>query len=124
MRLLPGRVVTSSIWRPNTIDVILRNPIYKGELQHYRRHHVEDADGNIRLVKNPPSEVITVKRPDLAIMAEDLWNRVQEGAEGTSQKIRQPTGPTALPAKGAGTVRPLWIDLRKPGVGLRMQRPS
>jgi site-specific DNA recombinase len=65
-----------SIWRPNSVRVIITNPIYAGTRQWGRRQwvKVEDDAGNETVhLKMTPERVITTPCPP--IVDEDLWQR-------------------------------------------------
>ena len=57
-----------SIWRPNSVRLIIMNPVYKGCLQWGRRTWI---DKHLKL--NPPDKVITIQRPELAMVDGALW---------------------------------------------------
>jgi site-specific DNA recombinase len=72
---LRGSIKTGkeSIWRPNSVRVILTNPTYTGTRQWGRRSWVRDKDGSPRLQINPREKVISFACP--AIADEGLWKR-------------------------------------------------
>lgn len=66
-------------WCPTAIRAILHNPIYRGKLIWNRSQFVKRPGTNKRVQRpRPQSEWITMERPELRIVTEDLWQRVQE----------------------------------------------
>jgi site-specific DNA recombinase len=59
------------VWRPNSVRVIIRNPIYKGTLQWGRRSWIDKH----HLKRNPDKDIVTVERAELANVDGDLWQR-------------------------------------------------
>jgi site-specific DNA recombinase len=73
----PARQNPNSLWRPNSVRVILTNPTYTGTRQFGRRQwiKVEDENGNIttHLKKAPDERIIPSTCP--AIVDQELWKR-------------------------------------------------
>jgi site-specific DNA recombinase len=76
-RLRKGKV--RAAWCPTAIRAILHNPIYAGKQVWNRSRFVKRPGTNKRVARpRPQSEWITAERPELRIVTEDLWQRVQE----------------------------------------------
>jgi site-specific DNA recombinase len=76
-RLRKGK--TRATWCPTAIRAILRNSIYAGKQVWNRSRFVKRPGTNKRVARpRPQSEWITAERPELRIVPEDLWQRVQE----------------------------------------------
>jgi site-specific DNA recombinase len=71
-------------WICSTIRVILRNPIYKGELIWNRYQWTKDPDTGKRNCKlRPESEWIRHHFEELRIVSDDLWEQVHRRRGGT-----------------------------------------
>src|SRR5271157_811915 len=68
-------------WASAAVQVMLKNPIYRGELVWNRSEWIKDHEtGKRRRFERPEAEWIRQTLPDLAIVSEDLWQRAQEVA--------------------------------------------
>lgn len=73
------------LWHAATIrgrsgrgDGLLRNRLYAGEMVWNRRRYAKDpVTGALAERRNPANAVVTAAVPDLRIVPEDLWDRVQ-----------------------------------------------
>jgi DNA invertase Pin-like site-specific DNA recombinase len=76
-RLRKGKV--RATWCPTAIRAILHNPIYTGK-QVWNRSQFVKRPGSNKRVRRPrsQSEWIIVERPELRIVSEDLWQRVEQ----------------------------------------------
>jgi len=63
-------------WRERTIDKILKNPIYEGDMVQLRRTTVSHK--NHKEVRKPPSEWVTVKDTHEPIVSRELWQKVND----------------------------------------------
>jgi len=77
-------------WSTSTLSYMLRRPIYKGELVWGLTKRIEDE--KVTVIPNP-KEPIKIKRPDLAIVSEEVWEKVNKRLEenkgkGKHRKIR------------------------------------
>jgi DNA invertase Pin-like site-specific DNA recombinase len=63
-------------WSPSTIKAILTRELYAGRVVSGKRKK-RDKAGRHKVTKRPQSEWIIVARPDLQIIPDALWNRVQ-----------------------------------------------
>jgi len=88
------------LWRISGIHALLRNEIYRGRLIWNRCRWIRSAADSQqrRRVENPPSEWIVHERPDLAIVDEVTWARVQARLNQRAELFRPGTGgrPTYL----------------------------
>jgi site-specific DNA recombinase len=76
-RLRKGKVCAT--WCPTAIRAILHNPLYTGKLVWNRSQFVKRPGTNKRVRRpRPESEWITTERPELGIVSEDLWQRVEQ----------------------------------------------
>ena len=83
----------SSGWRMTTIfgnakrlTGILHQPLYRGEYVFNRQHRFKNpATGRCKMRPNPESEWKRVAAPELRIIDDDLWARVQARMEETSR---------------------------------------
>jgi site-specific DNA recombinase len=76
-RLRKGKV--RATWCPTAIRAILHNSIYSGKLIWNRSQFVKRPGTNKRVARPRPStQWITVERPELRIVSEELWQRVQQ----------------------------------------------
>ena len=68
---------------------ILNNPLYVGRLVWNRSRKMRDPDTGKRVMRlRPPEEWITTNVPELRIIPEELWERVQERRSGRRHIIR------------------------------------
>ncbi|ABA81576.1 recombinase family protein [Rhodobacter sphaeroides] len=80
---------TGMAWNDSTLrgnaqtrDGILRNEAYVGTLVYGRNRFTRDPDSGNRLSRpGEANSIVYVDRPELQIIPEDLWNRVQERLE-------------------------------------------
>jgi hypothetical protein len=83
-------------WRWTTINGspkkaigILNNPLYVGRLVWNRSRKVRDPDTGKRLMRmRPPEEWVMTEMPALRIVAEALWERVQQRRTGRRLVVR------------------------------------
>lgn len=113
----PRRKNTAKTWRPSCIVGdptrgvgILNNPLYKGLVVWGRSKWTRQArDSNIRVVsQNPEAEWISVKKPELQIVPDDLWNKVraiQTATNGHRLAIRKALGRK----RGEGRGSKYWL---------------
>ena len=77
-------------WDTFPVRNILTNPIYKGELTWNRTRWVKHPITGKRVRRERPEEEwIKVKVPELAIVPEDLWNRVNEKIRKENTRSRK-----------------------------------
>jgi len=101
----------SGSWTPSTITGsaakgtgILRNPLYHGHVVWNRSQKVRDPETGKRVVRlRPQSKWLFVEAPDLRIVPEDLWRRVETRRERRAW--------TADPATHGGKPRHLLSGL-------------
>jgi DNA invertase Pin-like site-specific DNA recombinase len=68
-------------WSSSALQVMLKNPIYRGEYVWNRSEWIKDHEtGKRRRFERPEADWIRQALPDLAIVSEELWNRAQEAA--------------------------------------------
>lgn len=73
-----GHKLHGAGWGASTVRNILKNRRYLGELLwNVRKHYRSDEAKSRRAKLNPPEKVTTVKRPELAIVSQELWDAVQ-----------------------------------------------
>jgi site-specific DNA recombinase len=83
-----GREVQGWTWTtisgsPKKAIGILSNPLYVGRLVWNRSRKVRDPDTGKRLMRvRPPEEWVTIEVPELRIIPQDLWDRVQQRRAG------------------------------------------
>jgi DNA invertase Pin-like site-specific DNA recombinase len=66
-------------WYKKTLSVMLRNPIYKGDIVYGRRKKVRDpVTGKVGWKPRPKSDWLTVHREEFRIISDDLWQQVQD----------------------------------------------
>ena len=72
-----GRVI--DYWLPSTIKQITNNELYRG-VRHWNRTQkvLNPADGKKNKRVKPKSEWVRVEVPDLRIVSDELWERVQQ----------------------------------------------
>lgn len=82
------------LWRVSAIHAMLKNEIYIGRLIWNRTRWVRSASDSKkrRCVPNPPSDWIVHERPDLAIIDEITWARVQSRLNERSELFRPGRG--------------------------------
>ena len=74
-------------WSPTAIDTMLKNEMYIGHFQWNRTHAEQDPEtGQRKLQQNPPSEWDHLEMPELRIIPEELWQRVQDRRRKLSDK--------------------------------------
>jgi site-specific DNA recombinase len=74
----PRSSTASPSWCPTAIHAMLRREMYIGKLLWNRSRFLKIPDSNKRVRRlRPQSQWRIIKRPDLAIVTEELWNRVQ-----------------------------------------------
>ncbi len=79
----------ASGWSHTTIRAMLRNRRYRGELMWNASKWKKTAKGTRRRVARPDADRIVKNVPELAIVGEDLWQRVQNRL-GSSQRFFDP----------------------------------
>jgi hypothetical protein len=68
------------MWCPSAIRKMLRRELYAGIIVRNRRHFVKKPESNRRVSRErPKSEWLIVEQPELRIIDEALWLRVQAG---------------------------------------------
>lgn len=79
-------------WAHTTIRAIVRNRRYVGEVTWNAYRWKKTAKGTRRRIARPASEHVTKTYPQLAIIAPELWERVQKrvGAQKATGAPRQP----------------------------------
>lgn len=105
---------SGGVWRVHSIrgersrgKGILNNEIYRGWLVYNRTRKVVDPDtGRRRYVPNPESEWIRKRVPDLQIVPDQLWNRVQ-GNRPPPRENKSRTKREKLLVDGLSHTRPL-----------------
>jgi site-specific DNA recombinase len=72
-----GRII--DCWLPSTIKQITNNELYRG-VRHWNRTQrvLNPADGKKNKRVKPKSEWVRVEVPDLRIVSDELWERVQQ----------------------------------------------
>jgi site-specific DNA recombinase len=75
-------------WLPSTIREITRNELYRG-VRHWNRTQkvLNPADGSKSKRVRPQSEWVRVEVPELRIISDELWERVQEVNRQMKDKI-------------------------------------
>jgi hypothetical protein len=86
-------------WAVSTIHTILLNRKYVGDWVWNKTMFVKDPEsGKRNAVARPKTEWLSERRPDLAIIADDLWNRVEDrlqtfrAAYGGTKSSSRPQG--------------------------------
>jgi site-specific DNA recombinase len=64
-------------WSKSSIREIVQNTKYKGTFYWGKTSQEREPSGRMKTVRNPESEWATREHPDLRIIEDDLWNRVQ-----------------------------------------------
>ena len=64
-------------WAPASVGAVLHNPHYRGRIV-YNRMRKRDAWGQKRPTDRPVEEHLTIERPDLRIVPEELWAAAHE----------------------------------------------
>ena len=110
-------------WASNTINGhrgrrngILNNELYRGRLVYGRQRFIRDPDTGKRQARPvPPSDWIVQDVPDLRIVDDALWDRVQTRRQAGQDRRRNPAARTPLPLTGlvrcgvcGGTMTILW----------------
>jgi DNA invertase Pin-like site-specific DNA recombinase len=65
-------------WHPHAIYTILRNPRYIGQVIWNREKFIKSPDGRRVARPRPEHEWMRVEQPELRIIDDDLWQRVQQ----------------------------------------------
>lgn len=80
-----GRRFTT--WCPSAIREMLRRELYVGRIVWNRRHFVKKPGTNKRMSRErPKSEWLIFEQPELRIIGEDLWQRVQNRIAWVNEK--------------------------------------
>jgi DNA invertase Pin-like site-specific DNA recombinase len=89
-----SRNATDGFWRVSALHAMLRNELYAGQLIWNRARWVRSARDSKkrRYVENPRSEWIVHERPDLAIVDEVTWHRVQVRANERGELFKSGPG--------------------------------
>ncbi len=79
----------SRTWEPSTLQMLLKNPIYKGEFYAHRKMEVKEIDNKTgKTVKRrklrPQSEWILVRVP--ALVSAEMWQEAQRVVSGNKTK--------------------------------------
>lgn len=82
------------VWKSGTITSILTNPIYAGYTAYNRR---EKLNGRHRSLDASEWILSQKPNPDLVVIGEDTWRKVQEKREMRSPKSRNPLNGTQPP---------------------------
>jgi site-specific DNA recombinase len=95
LRLPTSRQNPGSIWRASSVRYLLRNPIYTGTPKWARRQwfSVEDEETGetTRHLRLTPERASTKHFPELQIVPQDLWDRVQAKlSENQNEKMAHP----------------------------------
>ena len=87
-------------WAVSVLHSMLRNPIYVGRKIWNRRQWVRDPDTNRKTPRlRPETEWIVTEHPELRIIQQDLWERVQQRIEAHAQgkwNTKKPASPKYL----------------------------
>ena len=84
-------------WCPNAIREMLRNELYIGRLIWNRSRYVKQPGTNKRLRRmRPTSEWITVEKPELRIIDQELWEGVEHRIEWVNEKYNYGNHPGLL----------------------------
>ena len=110
-------------WASNTINGhrgrrndILNNELYRGRLVYGRQRFIRDPDTGKRQARPvPPSDWVVQDVPELRIVDDALWERVQTRRQAGQDRRRNPAARTPLPLTGlvrcgvcGGTMTILW----------------
>ena len=95
-------------WRSNTINGhrgrrngILNNELYRGRLVYGRQRFVRDPDTGKRQARAvPPSDWTVREVPELRIVDDALWHRVQTRRQAGEDRRNSPSARTPLPLTG------------------------
>lgn len=95
-------------WRSNTINGhrgrrngILNNELYRGRLVYGRQKFIRDPDTGRRQARPvPPSDWVIQDVPELRIVDDALWDRVQTRRQAGRDRRRDPAAHTPLPLTG------------------------
>ncbi len=82
-------------WMCSTVRVILRNPIYRGEVIWNKTQWTKDGDTGVRKCEvNPESQWIRQRFDDMRIVSDELWSRVQRriGEKQTAETGKRKRG--------------------------------
>lgn len=81
-----GRII--NCWLPSTIKQITHNELYRG-IRHWNRTQkvLNPADGKKNKRVKPKSEWVRVEVPDLRIVSDELWDRVQQVNQQRKDKL-------------------------------------
>jgi hypothetical protein len=78
---------TLGTWCPSAIREMLRRDVYAGRMVWNRRHFIKKPGVNKRVSRERPrAEWLILDKPELRIIDEPLWNRVQERLAWVAQK--------------------------------------
>ncbi len=88
-------------WNDSTIrgnakkrDGMLRNEAYVGIIVYGRNRFLRDGETGNRISRpSDADDIVYGEAPDLAIVADDVWNRVQDRLEATHDKFAGKTSP-------------------------------
>ncbi len=95
-------------WGSNTINGhrgrrngILNNELYRGRLVYGRQKFIRDPDTGKRQARPvPPADWLVKDVPELRIVDDALWNRVQTRRQAGQDRRRNPAAHTPLPLTG------------------------
>jgi site-specific DNA recombinase len=71
----------STGWNGAGVSHVLHRPIYRGQII-WNRSKRRDAEGKVNVHARPASDWVTLDRPDLRIVSDELWQRVQRRLTG------------------------------------------
>jgi site-specific DNA recombinase len=71
---------------PHVIRTALRNPIYIGQVVWNRQKFIRTPEGKRVAQPRPESEWVRVERPELRIIDDDLWQRVQRQVQSKRER--------------------------------------
>ncbi len=109
-------------WAPASVRFILRNEKYIGAWTWNQRQFMKDPDtGKRRSVPRPREEWVVQHRPELRIVPEELWQRVQERIRLIEQRYVQGSGGFSRNARMLYSPHLLSGILRCGSCGARMQ---
>ena len=79
---------TQSSWVYTAIREMLRRDIYRGKVVWNKRKYKKRPGTNKRIsVARPESQWVVIERPELRIVSQDLWDRVQKNLRATADKF-------------------------------------
>lgn len=92
-----GKGKGAKLWQPGTIRPILLNELYRG-VQVYGQKKKVIRDGRKAVVDGDPAQISRTDVPQLRIVTEELWLRVQAAMASRTKKRGEPTGrsPSAI----------------------------